>query len=200
MEKKDKAADDAVPASENAGTPRTPGRAAPPAPDEGRRGALTLLFGLGTAAYAGALLVPACGYLAGGTAAAGEKERWTRVAKLSQLGEGVPERVKVIGEQRDAFTLSTGQTLGSVWLIKTGEAVRALSAECPHLGCAVDKTGDGKGFACPCHTSHFTLDGKAESGPSPRGMDEIGARVVDGFVEVDFKRFRQGVPDKVPVA
>jgi cytochrome b6-f complex iron-sulfur subunit/menaquinol-cytochrome c reductase iron-sulfur subunit len=169
------------------------------APAEGRRGALGLLLGLGTVAYAGALVVPACGYLAGSAAAADGKERWTRVAKLTQLAEGVAERVKVLGEQRDAFTVSSGQTLGSVWLVRAGDTVRALSAECPHLGCAIDKSGDGTAFACPCHTSRFTLDGKAEGGPSPRAMDEIAARVVDGFVEVDFRRFRQGIPDKVEV-
>jgi hypothetical protein len=30
-------------------------------------------------------------------------------------------------------------------------------------------------------------------------MDELSARVADGHVEIDFRRFRQGVGDKVEV-
>jgi hypothetical protein len=30
-------------------------------------------------------------------------------------------------------------------------------------------------------------------------MDALGARVVEGWVEVDFRRYRQGVADKVTI-
>ena len=172
----------------------------PKTPETDRRGALGTLIGVGSLAYAGGLAVPAFQYLndTGGEGQTGA-EQWKRVAKLDQLPDGKPERVKIVGETRDAFTVSRGQTLGSVWLQRSGDVVRAMSAECPHLGCAIDLGSDEKSYGCPCHTSRFSLEGKAESGPSPRAMDELAARVVDGFVEVDFRRYRQGVADKQEV-
>jgi cytochrome b6-f complex iron-sulfur subunit/menaquinol-cytochrome c reductase iron-sulfur subunit len=144
-------------------------------------------------------VVPAYRFLeAGASSGDGGGERWIRVGRLEALPEGKPTRLKVVGIDRDAFTVAHGQ-LGSVWVMRQGKEVRALSAECPHLGCSIDITGEGKGFSCPCHTSHFSLQGAAESGPSRRSMDELATRVVDGFIEVDFKRFRQGVSEKVAV-
>jgi menaquinol-cytochrome c reductase iron-sulfur subunit len=76
--------------------------------------------------------------------------------------------------------------------------VHAFSTVCPHLGCGVDFNADKRAFACPCHESAFALDGRVESGPSPRGLDRLEARVVEGRVEVKYQRFRQGTQDKVP--
>lgn len=170
-------------------------------PDAGRRRALGMLVGAGSVAYAGAVAVPGYAYLTGTDAspAAPATQNWKRVAQLERLPDGRPERVRILGETRDAFTVTRGQTLGSVWLERSGERVRALSAECPHLGCAIDLAGDTKSYGCPCHTSRFGLDGKAESGPSPRGMDELAVRIVDGWVEVEFHRYRQGVGERVEV-
>ena len=55
----------------------------------------------------------------------------------------------------------------------------------------------GAGFACPCHTSAFEADGKRKSGPSPRDLDALGTRIEEGFVAVDFRRFRIGIAEKV---
>jgi menaquinol-cytochrome c reductase iron-sulfur subunit len=168
-------------------------------PNKERRRTLELLVAAGSAVYAGSLVVPAARFLAP-TAGADEQGRWIRVAKLDAVKEGQPTRVQLRGEQRDAFTVTADVTLGSVWLTRHGNDVRALSAECPHLGCAVDVASNGANFGCPCHTSRFALDGKAESGPSPRGMDPLTTRVVDGFIEVEFRRFRQGSSERVEVS
>jgi Rieske Fe-S protein len=122
-----------------------------------------------------------------------------RVARTDGLEDGKPVRVQVRGELRDAFTVTPDVTLGSLWLTKRGSAIQALSAECPHLGCAIDLASSGAAFGCPCHTSRFALDGRAESGPSPRGMDALETRVVDGWIEVEFRRYRQGSAARVEV-
>lgn len=167
-----------------------------------RRGALKTLAVIGGCAYAGALVVPSLPFLMstpeGERDGGGGEGNWLKVAKLEALKEGKPERVKLKGDQRDAFTVTKNQTIGSVWLTKLGDAVTALSAECPHLGCAIDLRPSGEAFSCPCHTSNFTLDGKAQAGPSPRPMDELATRITDdGWVEVDFRRYRQGTAQKV---
>jgi len=169
----------------------------PPRQVEPRRGALKALVTLGGLAYAGALAVPAAEFaIGGGEGAAGGKARWIRVGRLDDLTDGEPRRWQVVGDERDAFTITRDQTLGSVWVIRDKDKVRAMSATCPHLGCSIDAGADHKSFGCPCHTSKFALSGKAEAGPSPRDMDPLDARVVDGWVEVDFRKFRIGIAER----
>jgi cytochrome b6-f complex iron-sulfur subunit/menaquinol-cytochrome c reductase iron-sulfur subunit len=169
--------------------------AAAAAPSGPRR--LVILGGL---AYVGALAVPAACFVgASGESAGAAGARWIRVARLAELPEGAPRRVQIIADQRDAFTLTRAELLGSIWVTRRGDDVRALSAVCPHLGCSIDLAPDSLGFACPCHASRFGLDGAAVAGPSPRSLDPLATRLVDGFLEVDFRRFRQGIADRLEV-
>jgi cytochrome b6-f complex iron-sulfur subunit/menaquinol-cytochrome c reductase iron-sulfur subunit len=114
------------------------------------------------------------------------------------LRDGEPKRVAVLSEVTDAFTRYTRENLGAVWLLRNRDEVRALSVTCPHLGCGVEKAEQG--FGCPCHTSAFDPSGKRTAGPSPRDMDPMDTRVVgdgtDRVIEVRFKKFRQGVPER----
>jgi cytochrome b6-f complex iron-sulfur subunit/menaquinol-cytochrome c reductase iron-sulfur subunit len=172
-----------------------------PAAGEPRRTALRTIIAVGTLAYAGALVVPAAGFVASTGASGGRKDpRWVRVGRFSDLPEGEPRRMAVVDDDRDAFTVTRNQQLGSVWVIREGTGVRAMSATCPHLGCSIDLNSDKKSFGCPCHASRFGLGGASEAGPSPRPMDPLTARVVDGWVEVDFRRFRQGTTDRQEVS
>lgn len=170
-------------------------------PQEPRRGALRALVAIGSLAYAGALAVPAVQFVTGPATSAGGggKARWVRVGRLEDLPQGEPRRMQVIGDERDAFTLVKDELLGSVWLLREGDKVRAMSATCPHLGCAIDVGADKKSFGCPCHASRFALTGATEAGPSPRGMDALEVRVQQGWVEVDFRRYRQGITDRQEV-
>lgn len=163
--------------------------------DDSRRGALRMLVTVGSVAYAGALGVAGASFVTG-TVGEASRERWLRSVRLDELTEGQPRRVPMVGDARDAFTVTPAELLGSVWLVRQGSEVRAMSATCPHLGCSIDLTADKKLFSCPCHTSNFELSGATQSGPSPRPMDTLATRVKDGWVEVDFRKFRQGTADK----
>ncbi|MBK9260177.1 MAG: Rieske 2Fe-2S domain-containing protein [Polyangiaceae bacterium] len=179
-----------------------PPRVEPPA-DLGqttnRRGALKALAAASGAIYAGALIVPVTRMLAPSSNGEAGKARWIRVGRLADVKPDEPKRVVVIADERDAYTVTRDQLLGSLWLVRKGDQVTALSAVCPHLGCSIDLNADKQSYACPCHVSKFSLAGEALSGPSPRAMDPLQVRVVDGFVEVDFRRFRQGIPTKEEV-
>jgi cytochrome b6-f complex iron-sulfur subunit len=63
----------------------------------------------------------------------------------------------------------------------------AMSAICTHLGCVVSVTPEG--FACPCHGSKFSPQGKVLRGPAPSPLTwyEIGL-APDGQLVVDLKR------------
>jgi cytochrome b6-f complex iron-sulfur subunit len=56
-----------------------------------------------------------------------------------------------------------------VFLVRQGNAFRCMSAVCTHLGCTVDRTGQG--YHCPCHGSVFDDEGGVKSGPAPRALE-----------------------------
>jgi len=167
--------------------------------NSGRRGALKALAVAGGALGCGALVLPTARFLAAPASGAAGTGRWIRTVRLDSLPPGLAKRVELVADHRDAWTLEKDVALGAAWLLRSGAEVRAFSVVCPHLGCAIDRTATGPGFACPCHDSSFDSDGKRLTGPSPRGLDELATRIEDGFVLVNFQRFRQGTPEKLPI-
>jgi menaquinol-cytochrome c reductase iron-sulfur subunit len=109
-----------------------------------------------------------------------------------------PLRVQIRApEQHDAWSKVTDVPLGAAWLSRGEDGkVRALSATCPHLGCAVDFDPQAGHFRCPCHTSAFGADGKRISGPAKRDMDPLDCSVAEGKVLVRFERFKQDVAER----
>ena len=164
--------------------------------DQGRRGALKHLIVLGSAALGCAVAAPAAVFLAAPVKSPGARaERWVRTVRVDSLREGEPRKVSIVADQRDAWTLARDVELGSVWLVKRGADVVALSAVCPHLGCSINSVPDGS-FACPCHTSTFAADGAKVGGPTPRGMDPMATKIDAGYVAVDFQKFRIGTHER----
>jgi cytochrome b6-f complex iron-sulfur subunit/menaquinol-cytochrome c reductase iron-sulfur subunit len=166
------------------------------APRGGRRTLLVLAAGAGACAIGAAVAIPAAAFVAAPLSSGAGGGRWVKTLRLDQLKEGEPKRVAIVADRRDAWTVERDVELGSVWLVKRGDKVTAFSAVCPHLGCSVNATSNGA-FACPCHTSAFDADGKKKSGPSPRDLDTLATKIEDGFVAVDFRRFRIGIAEKV---
>ncbi len=151
----------------------------------------------GGCAIAAAVGAPALGFVAAPAAATGGTGARFVIAKLSELEVGVPKRFAIVGDEVDAWTRAPKRKLGSVWLHRTGEReVKAFTAACPHLGCAVDLVADpsGKptGYNCACHDSNFDLAGNYGSGPAPRGLDPLAVELEGDAIAVTFKRFRAG--------
>jgi Rieske Fe-S protein len=129
------------------------------------------------------------------------------LARLGELVEGVPRSFAVVDERQDAWVRYPREPIGSVWLIRqpagADPPVIAFTAECPHLGCAVNLAADGKSFLCPCHTSNFSFDGKPLNQVPPRPMDRLEVRLAPGDdpeVQVKFQRFRTQSEEKIPLA
>ncbi len=163
-----------------------------------RRGALRALAVVGGAAACVVVGAPGLEMLAPPAAPAGGKALWVKTVRLDSLEEGVPKRVSIIADAHDAWMVERSKELGAVWLVKNGDKLTCFSASCPHLGCTVGHEAS-TGFYCPCHDSSFAADGAPRSGPSPRGLDPLATKVDDGYVLVDFRRFRQGTPDRVEI-
>ncbi len=54
---------------------------------------------------------------------------------------------------------------GSYWL--------ALYQKCVHLGCTVPFKNSCASFKCPCHGSHYNVNGEYLDGPAPRSLDRF---------------------------
>ena len=154
-----------------------------------------------------AVAVPGVGYILDPLRRKSKQGESQRLAKLSELTVGKPEAFAVIDARQDAWVKYPREPVGSVWLVRqlegTKPAVVAFTAECPHLGCAVNLDAAGKSFLCPCHTSRFDFSGKPENSVPPRGMDTLDVEVTSGDdpeVRVKFQRFRTQEKEKTPLA
>jgi menaquinol-cytochrome c reductase iron-sulfur subunit len=152
------------------------------------------------------LAVPGAAYVLSPLRKRGREGGFETLARLSQLEVGVPRSFAIIEERQDAWVKYPREPVGSVWLIRqpkgSGTEVLALSSECPHLGCAVNLTADGKSFLCPCHTSAFNLEGKPQNPVPPRPMDRLDVEITKGDdpeVRVKFQRFRTQSEEKIPL-
>jgi len=54
---------------------------------------------------------------------------------------------------------------GSYWI--------ALYQRCVHLGCTVPFRDECVSFKCPCHGSHYNVDGEWLDGPAPKSLDRF---------------------------
>ena len=183
------------------------------APDLARRRFLGVVAGAGTCALGAALLagpttvVVAPAFSSSDDGAAGA---WFRLGLAADFVVGAPPtRVVLRATTRDAWLVRENQPIGSVLVQRTADAeFRVFSAQCPHLGCAVDWQKDAERFVCPCHGAVFKDDGapqpKLDGGtnPSPRALDTLEWRVTPGgqsALEVRWLRFRANVADKQPL-
>ena len=111
---------------------------------------------------------------------------------------GQPVRVQVVASNiRNAWAVADNVPLGSAWLRKkeNGE-IEALSAVCPHLGCAIDFDQNASTYKCPCHKSAFAMDGSKMSGPAKRGLDPLPTTVDGGKIKITWIRYRADVPER----
>ena len=171
-------------------------------PDERRSFLKLVTAGLG-ALTAGLAVIPGLGFLTAaprGRAAAGGSNP-LRGASAHDVTPNRPLRVTAVGPHEDAWLRLDKVTLGSCWLVRGAEdgPIRAFSTVCPHLGCGVEYDETAAKFNCPCHASAFDLDGRCLSGPSPRGLDELEARVEGRDVLVRYQRFRVGTAKREPI-
>jgi cytochrome b6-f complex iron-sulfur subunit len=69
----------------------------------------------------------------------------------------------------------------------------ALYQVCVHLGCKVPFRDDCHAFKCPCHGSHYNVDGEYLDGPAPRSLDRFTMSFQGGNVVVDTGKLNQTV-------
>jgi len=75
---------------------------------------------------------------------------------------------------------------GSYWI--------ALYQRCVHLGCTVPFRNDCVSFKCPCHGSHYNVDGEWLDGPAPKSLDRFILSFTGQDVTVDTGNINTKVP------
>lgn len=136
-----------------------------------------------------------------------EADAPVNIASLSQLKVGEPRSFAIVRDQVDAWVKYPQEPVGSVWLVRQPEGVEppviAYSAECPHLGCAINLAPGGAGFHCPCHNSSFNEEGRPLNKIPPRPMDRLDVELTedaDPRVLVRFQRFQALAEERIPLA
>ena len=121
------------------------------------------------------------------------------LAEQFRAGEP-PRRVDVVAPVvKDAWMAARDVVLGAAWVRRTApDRIVALSAVCPHLGCAVGWDAGAGNFLCPCHDSRFSVAGDRLTGPSERGLDELPLKVVEGRLQLTWVRYKPGQPVREP--
>jgi cytochrome b6-f complex iron-sulfur subunit len=76
-------------------------------------------------------------------------------------------------------------TDGTYWL--------ALYQRCVHLGCKVPFRNDCHSFKCPCHGSHYNIDGEYLDGPAPRSLDRFVFSFQNDQIIVDTGKLNHAV-------
>lgn len=73
----------------------------------------------------------------------------------------------------------------ALFLVKeSATQVAVLSQTCPHVGCKLAFNAKTKQFDCPCHASHFSIEGKKLGGPAPRDMYGADFQIKNGEIFV----------------
>ncbi len=81
-----------------------------------------------------------------------------------------------LGDQLAAETILKDSD-GSYWI--------ALYQRCVHQGCTVPFRDDCVSFKCPCHGSHYNVDGEYLDGPAPRSLDRFALSFQGEDVVID---------------
>jgi len=92
--------------------------------------------------------------------------------------------VRLGNPDRFPFNTFTFVPEKNIFIYRTREGFRAVSALCPHLGCVITSTGHG--FRCPCHGSTFDTRGTVMEGPAPKPLSWLKVGLApDGQITVD---------------
>jgi menaquinol-cytochrome c reductase iron-sulfur subunit len=148
---------------------------AEPERDSGRRNFLVGLIYAITVTIFAAFGVPAFLYLF--LPPRGRKQaQWVDAGEVPEPTPETPEEVTFRRNRIDGWKIFSESA--SAWVVKKPDgSITAFSPWCTHLGCAYHWDLSQRQFACPCHGSRFSVDGKVLTGPAPRPLDRYEVKI-----------------------
>ena len=108
------------------------------------------------------------------------RETWLKAGSLDALNENEPTPVTIRVARQDGYTQTVERQV--VFLVKSGDGVKALSSTCTHLGCRVSWDAQAKQLKCPCHGGVYDRTGAVVAGPPPAPLASLMTRIDAGQV------------------
>jgi Rieske Fe-S protein len=109
--------------------------------------------------------------------------KWVDAANVADLKQGEFNQLSITYDAKDGWL--EGKVKQLVYVKLTGEDILALSATCAHLGCNVNYDETTGGFKCPCHSGIYDATGKNISGPPPRPLAKLDAKIENGKLKIN---------------
>lgn len=111
------------------------------------------------------------------------QSRWLPAAEWSALEEGVPKPIALRIARSDGAAEVIERRI--LYLVRSGDSVRALDSTCTHLGCRTRFNAGTKRIECPCHGGIYDAAGRVIGGPPPSPLHTLPARIENDRVLVE---------------
>jgi Rieske Fe-S protein len=100
----------------------------------------------------------------------------------------------------DAWTSARDVVLGAAFVRRpAADKIEALSAICPHLGCAVGYDAGSDTFLCPCHNSKWSGAGEMlPGGKAKRGLDPLPIDIREGRLRLTWQVYKLDTATREP--
>lgn len=108
---------------------------------------------------------------------------WLPAADLAALADGTPHAVSLRVARPDGAIETIDRRM--VYLVRTGDSVRALDSTCTHLGCRTRFNRESGRIECPCHGGLYDASGNVVGGPPPSPLQSLPARIEQDTVYVE---------------
>lgn len=109
--------------------------------------------------------------------------KWVEACDCAELKPGEFNQLSITYDAKDGWL--EGKVKQLVYVKMNGEEILCLSATCAHLGCNVTYDEQTGGFKCPCHSGAYDAAGKNISGPPPRPLTRLEAKIEDGKLKIN---------------
>lgn len=106
---------------------------------------------------------------------AGREKLWLNAVRLDALEEDVPVPVTLRVARADGASEIVDRRV--VYLVRSGQTIRALDSTCTHLGCRTHFNAETGRIECPCHGGMYDTAGRVIGGPPPRALSALPARI-----------------------
>ena len=100
---------------------------------------------------------------------------WLSAGDASALKDGEPLAVTLRVARQDGASEAVDRRV--VFLVRSGEQVKAIDSTCTHLGCRTRFNAELGHIECPCHGGVYDVTGQVVSGPPPHGLVELPSRI-----------------------
>jgi len=103
------------------------------------------------------------------------ESNWLAAGDSGALKDGEPLTVTLRVARQDGASEVVDRRV--VFLVRSGDQVKALDSTCTHLGCRTRYNAEAKHIECPCHGGVYDLEGRVVSGPPPTPLVELPTRI-----------------------